>query len=45
MSSEERKGMATKPHLAEAVDYPMTPEGQADFMQKVMERIAQVPNG
>ena len=37
--------MATKPNLAEAVEYPMTPEGQAAFMQKVMERIAQVPDG
>lgn len=42
---EELKGMATKPHLAEVVEYPMTKQGQADFMQEVMEKIAQVPEG
>lgn len=41
----QRKGMATKPHLVEGLAFPMTPEGQADFMQEVMERITQVPGG
>lgn len=41
----ERKGMATKPHLAEKIDYPMTKQGQADFMRDIMRRIADVPNG
>lgn len=45
LSDEERKGMATKPHLAELVDYPMTKQGQADFMQEVMKRISEVPGG
>lgn len=45
LEPSERKGMATKPHLAEAVEYPMTPQGQADFMQEVMERIKQIPEG
>lgn len=45
LEDSERKGMATKPHLAELVDYPMTPQGQCDFMQEIMERIAQVPDG
>lgn len=45
LSPDKRKGMATKPHLAEAVEYPMTPKGQADFMQAVMERIQAVPEG
>lgn len=45
LSNEERKGMAAKPHLAEAVEYPMTPQGQADFMSDVMKRIAAVPEG
>lgn len=45
LTDAQRKGMATKPHLAEAVEYPMTPQGQADFMQKIMERIAAVPEG
>lgn len=45
LADNERKGMAAKPHLAEKVEFPMTKEGQAAFMQKVMERIAQVPEG
>ena len=40
---EKRKGMATKPALAAKVEYPMTPEGQSDFMQDFMTRIARVP--
>ena len=38
-------GMATRPELLKKLTYPMTPEGQADFMQDVMERIAEVPGG
>lgn len=45
LEPSERKGMATKPHLAEAVEFPMTKEGQTAFMQKIMERITQVPEG
>ena len=41
----ELKGMATKPELVAKVPYPMTPQGQADFMQDIMERIAEVPGG
>lgn len=41
----ERKGMATKPELLEKLDYPMTKQGQADFMQDLMERLRQVPGG
>ena len=41
----QRKGMAARAHLAEKIEFPMTPKGQADFMQKVMERISQVPQG
>lgn len=40
----EVKGMATKPDLVAKVHYPMTPKGQADFMQDLMTRIAEVPN-
>ena len=43
LNDDQRKGMATKPHLAEAVEYPMTPEGQADFMREIMKRITEVP--
>lgn len=45
LSDEERKGMATKPELAAKVPYPMTKKGQADFMNAVLEVIAQVPEG
>lgn len=40
---EKRKGMATKPEVAAKVPYPMTPQGQCDFMQDMMELISQVP--
>ena len=42
---DELKGMATKPELTENLDYPMTREGQADFMQDIMKRIASVHGG
>lgn len=45
LSDRERKGMATKPHLAEAVEHPMTPQGQSDFMLEIMKRIRQIPDG
>ena len=45
LSREERKGMATKPQLAARVPFPMTPKGQSDFMQALLERIAAVPEG
>ena len=37
--------MATKAELAEKVPFPMTPEGQRDFMKAVMQVIRDVPNG
>jgi arabinogalactan endo-1,4-beta-galactosidase len=42
---EQLKGMATRPELTENLDYPMTPQGQADFMQDIMTRISEVPGG
>lgn len=42
LPDEKRKGMASKPELAEKVEYPMTPQGQSDFMQDFMTRIAGV---
>ena len=42
LGADERKGMATKPELAAKVEYPMTPEGQSDFMQDFMTRISRV---
>lgn len=41
----QRKGMATKPELVEKIEYPMTKEGQTDFMKDVMKRIASVSGG
>jgi arabinogalactan endo-1,4-beta-galactosidase len=43
--ASELKGMATKPELVENLPYPMTPQGQSDFMQDIMTRIANVPGG
>ena len=43
LPAERRKGMAAGPELAEKVPFPMTPEGQADFMKKIMELILRVP--
>lgn len=45
LADEERKGMATRAELAEKVPYPMTPEGQRQFMKEVMQIIRDVPNG
>lgn len=45
LEPQQRKGMATKPALAEKVPYPMSPEGQSAFMQKIMETIRDVPDG
>lgn len=39
------KGMATRPELVAKVPYPMTPQGQADFMTDIMNRIADVDGG
>lgn len=43
LPEKERKGMAAKAELAEKVPYPMTREGQAHFMQDVMELLCRVP--
>lgn len=45
LKPEERKGYATKPELVAKIEYPMTPKGQADFMQDFMTRIANVADG
>lgn len=41
----ERKGYATKPDVVKNLKYPMTKEGQAQFMREILEIIAQVPEG
>ena len=45
LGPKERKGMATSPELVKDLQYPMTKEGQADFMKDVMGRIASIPGG
>ena len=41
----ERKGYATKPELVEKISFPMSKEGQADFMKALFAVIDQVPDG
>lgn len=43
LEPHERKGYATKPALVEKLDFPMTKEGQADFMRALFAVIDQVP--
>lgn len=45
LGPDDRKGYATKPSLVENLDYPMTPEGQAEFMNDIMKLIDDVPGG
>lgn len=44
LSVGERKGYATKPALVEKIEYPMTKQGQCDFMEDFLSRIAEVPD-
>jgi len=41
---ESRKGMATKPSLVEHLEFPMTKDGQYQFMKTLTELIASVPD-
>ncbi len=42
LSDSERKGYATKPSLVEKIEFPMTKEGQADFMRTLLARLETV---
>lgn len=42
LSLHERKGMATKPALVEKVPFPMTKEGQCEFLSALISRIRNV---
>ncbi len=42
---DERKGYATRQELVERIPFPMTKEGQRDFMKAVLDLIGQVPEG
>lgn len=44
LKPHERKGYATRPALVEKIEYPMTKQGQADFMLDFMRRVANVPH-
>lgn len=45
LGAEERKGYATKPSLVEKIEYPMTQQGQCDFMEDFMNRVKNIPEG
>ncbi len=45
LSPQERMGMATRPELAGRIDYPMTKQGQADFIRDFLQVIREVPQG
>lgn len=45
LRENERKGYATKPAVVKNLKYPMTKEGQAEFMREILGIIAQVPKG
>lgn len=42
LSDSERKGYATRPALVEKIEFPMTKEGQADFMRTLLARMETV---
>ena len=39
LSDSERKGYATRPALVEKIEFPMTKEGQEDFMRTLLARL------
>lgn len=45
LASAERRGMAAKVSMAEKLEYPATPQGQADYIQALMQVIRDVPDG
>ncbi len=42
LTDEERKGYATRAHLIDHIDYPMTVQGQIDFTKDFLNRVANV---
>lgn len=44
LAPDERNGYATKPELVEQVPFPMSKEGQKDFMKALFDVIDQVPD-
>lgn len=45
LEPSQRKGYATKPEIAEKVDYPMTKEGQKLFTEDFLNRLRNVAEG
>ena len=45
LSDEDRKGYATRPALVEKIEYPMTKQGQYDFMEDFLNRISPIKGG
>lgn len=45
LEDHERKGYAAGPKLADKVEYPMTVQGQTDYMHDLLECIRSVPDG
>ena len=45
LSPDERKGYATKQELVEKLPFPMTREGQSDFMKALFDAMDQIPEG
>lgn len=45
LSDEGRKGYATRPALVEKIEYPMTKQGQYDFMEDFLNRISHIKGG
>ena len=45
LSDSERKGYATKPSLVEKIEYPMTVQGQCDFMEDFLNRVSHIEGG
>ena len=45
LADRSRKGAATRPALMEGLSYPMTPQGQADFLFDLLEAVHRVPEG
>ena len=45
LGPEERKGMAATAERAAGIDYPMTKQGQCDFLKDVLTAIKEVPDG
>lgn len=44
LAPQQRKGMATKPELCAKVPFPMTKEGQSEFMKAFLETVEKVPD-